>query len=108
MQFPPLAPDRRTSRRRRALAAGLEHAVKRAHEPRRFLSAEIPVDRRAVADSEHRLLAIAAELRADRPIPDEGVDEVRRLVTDGTSPLFVGGDRLPHALTRAEIALGLR
>jgi hypothetical protein len=94
-------------RRRRAVAAGLEHAVRRAGEPRARLTAEVPVDREAIAEQAGRLLDLAEILRSDRELPAGGVAEARRLVTDGGSPLFVEGDRLPYALTRVELALGL-
>jgi hypothetical protein len=98
----------RVSRRRRILAAGLESAVRRAHQPRRPLTAEVPVDRTAVCACEDRLLALAAILRSERELPAAGVAQARRLLTDGGSPLYLDGDRLPHALMRVEIALGLR
>jgi hypothetical protein len=98
----------RASRRRRLLAAGLENAVRRAHHRRPPLTAEVPVDRAAVVASEDRLLALAAILRSGRELPADGVAQARRLLTDGGSPLYLDGARLPHALTRVEIALGLR
>jgi hypothetical protein len=94
--------------RRRVLAAGLEAAVRRAHQPRAGLTAEVPVDRAAVGACEDRLLALAAILRSERELPAAGLAQVRRLLTDGGSPLYLHGDRLPHALLRVEIALGLR
>jgi hypothetical protein len=100
--------ERRASRRRRAVAAGFVRAVRCAREPRRPLSPEVPVDRVAVAAAADRLLALAAVLRSERELPAEGVREARRLLTDGGSPLYLDGERLPHALTRIEIALGLR
>jgi hypothetical protein len=99
---------RRASRRRRILAAGLENAVRRAHQPRPPLTAEVPVNRVAVRACEDRMLALAAILRSERELPGAGVAEMRRLLTDGGSPLYLDGDRLPHALLRVEIALGLR
>jgi hypothetical protein len=98
----------RVSRRRRSVAGGFEHAVRRAHQTRPPLTAEVPVNRVAVRASEDRLLAIAAVLRSEGELPEPGVAEARRLLTDGGSPLYLDGDRLPHALMRVEIALGLR
>jgi hypothetical protein len=105
-----LAPStvRRASRRRRIVANGLENAVRRAHQPRPPLTAEVPVDRVAVRACEDRLLALAAILRSERELPAPGIAEARRLLTDGGSPLYLDGDRLPHALMRVEIRLGLR
>jgi hypothetical protein len=54
------------------------------------------------------MLALAAILRSERELPGAGVAEMRRLLTDGGSPLYLDGERLPHALLRVEIALGLR
>jgi hypothetical protein len=99
---------RRPCRRRRVVAAGLESAVRRAHQLRPPLTAEVPVDRAAVGACEDRLLAVAAVLRSESEVPAAGVAEARRLLTDGGSPLYLDGDRLPHALMRVEIALGLR
>ena len=101
-------PAGRASRRRRVVANGLENAVRRAHQPRPPLTAEGAVDRAAVVACEDRLLALAAILRSERELPAAGVAEVRRLLTDGGSPLYLDGRRLPHALMRVEIALGLR
>jgi hypothetical protein len=98
----------RACRRRRVLAAGLESAVRRAHQPRPPWTAEVPVDRAAVGACEERLLALAAVLRSESELPAAGIAETRRLLTDGGSPLYLDGDRLPHALMRVEIALGLR
>jgi hypothetical protein len=98
----------RAPRRRRIVAAGLENAVRRAHQPRAPWTAEVPVDRVAVVACEDRLLALAAILRSERELPDAGVTEARRLLTDGGSPMYLDGERLPHALMRVEIALGLR
>jgi hypothetical protein len=100
--------QRRASRRRRIVASGLENAVRRAHQPRPPWTAEVPVDRAAVAACEDRLLALAAILRSERELPADGVAQTRRLLTDGGSPLYLDGQRLPHALLRVEIALGLR
>jgi hypothetical protein len=99
---------RRASHRRRVVAAGLECVVRRAHQPRPPLTAEVPVDRAAVRACENRLLALAEVLRSETELPAAGVAEARRLLTDGGSPLYLDGDRLPHALMRVEIALGLR
>jgi hypothetical protein len=100
--------ERRASRRRRTVAAGLENAVRRAHQPQTPWTAEVPIDRAAVSACEDRLLALAAILRSERELPADGVAQARRLLTDGGSPLYLDGERLPHALTRVEIALGLR
>ena len=99
--------ERRALRRRRTLAAGLEHAVGRAQRPPYGFSAEIPVDRVAVAGNSERLLAIAGVLRSERAVPDQGIAAARRLLTDGASPLYVRGERLAPTLTAIEIVMGL-
>ncbi|HEY6761752.1 MAG TPA: hypothetical protein VI318_19790, partial [Baekduia sp.] len=72
MLLPRTSPDRRASRRRRTVAAGLEHAVRRANRPAASLTPEIPVARDAVLAAADRLLALAGVLRSERPFPDAG------------------------------------
>jgi hypothetical protein len=101
--------ERRATRRRRSVASGYEHAVRRAERPAAALTTEIPVAGAAVAACSERLLALAGVLRSGRELPDDGVAAARRLLTDGAGPLYLGGaPELAHALTRVEIALGLR
>jgi hypothetical protein len=102
------SPGHRASRRRRATAAGLEHAVRRASEPAGGLTAEIPVERRAVQAVADRLLELAALMRSEQELPDAGVEAAHDLVTCGDSPLFLDGRRLPRAVLRIERAMGLR
>jgi hypothetical protein len=95
------------SRRRRTTAAGIEHAVERATQPRWPLTSAVPLEREAIDAQAERLLELAEVLRSDRDLPDYGVAAARRLVTDCRSPLYVDGERLPFVLTRIELALGL-
>ncbi|HEY6761392.1 MAG TPA: hypothetical protein VI318_17970, partial [Baekduia sp.] len=97
------------SRRRRTVAAGRVHAVRRAHRPAPSLTPEIPVARDAVLAGADRLLALAGVLRSERPVPDAGVAAARHLLTDGAGPLYLGGPgELADAITVVEVALDLR
>jgi hypothetical protein len=85
-------------RSRAALAEGLDHAVWAAvHSPRPW-SASVEVERTAVRIARPELLALAATLRRDGAVHPRGVALTRRLLTDGSGPLFSGG---PDALLAA-------
>jgi hypothetical protein len=97
-----------SSRRcRRSLATGLRRVLADAERPPRFLSAAIPVQRKAVLRSRQTIERIAADLEAEAPVAVEGVAQIQLLLTDGNSPFYVKrheGD-LEGALERAELAL---
>jgi hypothetical protein len=76
-------------RRRRRYAEALERAVERAAQPRRTaFTAVVPVSREAAGPARDVLLDIAERLRRPRPVSDEGVAQVRRLLTDGAGPMY--------------------
>ncbi|HKE81474.1 MAG TPA: hypothetical protein VKB54_19300 [Solirubrobacteraceae bacterium] len=73
------------------LAEQLERAIARATEPRRRFTAAIPVAGEAAGEARGPLLDLAERLRRPRPVDPEGVRLARRLLVDGTGPLYVHG-----------------
>jgi hypothetical protein len=73
--------------RRTRYAAGLERAMRAAHQPA-GLTAAVPVQRRQVHEARDVLAELAGALRAGDAVPAAALDGVRRLLTDCTSPLF--------------------
>jgi hypothetical protein len=68
--------------------------------------ASVPVDRREAEIARSELIRLADRLREAAPVAPRGVALVRRLLCDGTSPLYLpGDDELWCALRRAAIAL---
>lgn len=80
-----------TSRSRRALAAAVRNLVARSERPQ-GLSAAAPLARANVLHERARLTQLADRLDGDRPVDARGVAATRLLLTDGTSPLYAGGD----------------
>jgi hypothetical protein len=76
-----------SARSRAALAKGLTRAVADARRSRPSLTAAVHVARPAVRSCAPSLLALAAEL-GDAHVRLQGVALTRRLLSDGTSPLF--------------------
>lgn len=77
-------------RRRRALAQGLRRAVRDAAHAGPRVSAALPVQRRAVGPVAESMMATAALLDGDDPVGAAGLERLRRLLTDGASPLYAG------------------
>src|SRR6476469_8149899 len=75
-----------TPRARRRLASGLERAL--ADNGRRGFSAAVPVDRRAVTAARPYLAQLIEVLRSSKEIAPQGVARARRLLTEGSSPLY--------------------
>src|SRR3954466_14200929 len=75
-------------RRRRALAAGLEHAVRDARQSHRGRTAAVPVDRAEVLLAEPSLIELADQLR-DRyqPVERDVLEAVESMLTQPESPL---------------------
>jgi hypothetical protein len=80
------APQLCTPRTRRGVASGLERALTDSG-PRGF-SAAVPVDRRAVIAARPYLAQLIEVLRSPREIAPQGVARARRLLTEGSSPLY--------------------
>ena len=80
----------RDERRRRRYADGLERAVQAAWTPapRGPWTSAVPVQRRAVLESRALLLELACRVREAAGVPRSALDPVRRLLTDGTGPLY--------------------
>jgi hypothetical protein len=87
-------------RRPARYAAGLERALLAAHQPS-GLTAAIPVQRGQVHEARDLLAQLAASLRTADAVPPAALDDVRRLLTDCTGPLFAPS--APGAL-RAAVA----
>jgi hypothetical protein len=90
---------------RTRLAEHVEHAVAQADRPSAPFTAAIPVCGPAVHQARGVLLDLAERLRAPRRVDPEGVRLARRLLVDGTGPLYVPAE--PGELrTAALLALG--
>lgn len=90
-------------RRRRALAEGLELAVERAGRRRSPLSSIVTVPAEVRTEAGRELLAIAERLRGPDAVDPEGLRRARRLVCDGSGPLYV--PVAPGALRREAVAV---
>ncbi len=100
---------RRLDRRRRSYADGLERAVLAARKrvaPGTWTST-VPVQRRAVLAERGLLLELACQVREAHDAPKAALEPVRRLVTDGASPLYYpsGPGALHEAVLEAMLAL---
>jgi hypothetical protein len=98
------------SRRYRAgLAEGIHNIIDAAEEPPRGFSAAVPVQRRDVLNERSLMLAVAADLLYDDELSPRGIALVDRLLSDGSSPLYIGGpgSALHDALVHARATLHL-
>ena len=92
-----------TIRRIRAgLARALEAHLAEARRPRKRTSAAVPLRRREVLYAAPEIRRLVGCLRDDREIRAQGTARVRRLLTDGTSPLYAHSP--PGALATAVAA----
>jgi hypothetical protein len=89
------------------LAARLERIVEEAHEPPAGLATAIPVQRDEVRATEPLLLELAARLREPGAASTAGLANTKRLLTDGTGPLFApcASGALRDAVAGAILAL---
>jgi hypothetical protein len=94
-----MAHRHRTSRGDR-YAAGLERALRAAHRPAEW-SAAVPVQRGQIHDARDLLSQLAATLRRREALPPAALADVRRLLTDCSSPLFAPA---PPGALRAAVA----
>jgi hypothetical protein len=96
----------RSRRRRRMLAAGLEHAIGAATASR-GPSPQIPVARREVIDCAPVMLGLADRLRGDEALAVAGIARVMLLLTDAVSPLYLPATpwALRDALDAADAAM---
>jgi hypothetical protein len=75
-------------RHRRVLARGIERLIKNAdRDPR--LSSAVPLARDQIAEARETLLCIAQVLSGSPRVHPRGVAMVRRLLCDGTSPVYL-------------------
>jgi hypothetical protein len=88
-------------RSRRRLAEAIEYSVARAENPRRGITAAVPVVREAARDARGPLLDLAERLRAPRPVDADGMRQARQLLVDGSGPLYV--ESAPGVLRAAAI-----
>jgi hypothetical protein len=91
---------------RERLATALE-ALLDPERSRMDWSTRVPVCREEIAVAGSAILEVAARLRDARPVHPRGVAMVRRLLSDGGSPLYVPthNDELWRAVRRAATAL---
>jgi hypothetical protein len=76
-------------REREKAARGLEQVLAETDQPRRGLTASLPIHRAAVVVARSALLQLAAKLRSDEAVDPRGVALASRLLTDGASPLYL-------------------
>jgi hypothetical protein len=98
----------RSRRRRRMLAAGLEHAVGAAARPH-GLSPQASVARRDVLLCAPLMLGLADRLRSEQVLGVAGIAQVALLLTDALSPLYAPTTRtaLRDALDDAADGMGV-
>ena len=78
-----------TLRERRAVAAGFQRALEEARQPRRGLTAAVPVRGEAVLIAAEALEALAARLRdVSRTVDATAFDAATDLLCDGSGPLY--------------------
>jgi hypothetical protein len=90
-----------TWRRRLRYADGLERAIDRAAAVATPFSTVVPVSPEADGPARPVLLDLAERLRRPGAVRAEGLELVRRLLTDGAGPLYYGP---PGALCEAALA----
>jgi hypothetical protein len=93
---------------RERLACALDGIlVELDEQPRIVFTAAVPVDRQEAEVARGELIRLAERLRDERPVAAQGVARVRRLLSDGSGPLYApgGNDALWQALRRASFAL---
>jgi hypothetical protein len=98
------------SRRYRCgLAASIRNLLAAAEEPARRYSAAVAVQRREILAERERLLELAADLESPDELEPRGVALVERLLTDGSSPVYLSSPdgSLREALGQARAALYL-
>lgn len=99
-------------RLRRSLASGLTRHVELAERYPAHKSAALPTSRGEVIRAQPLLLQLVARLREPGEVSPRGVAIVKRMLTDGASPMFSPGWRTattaPGALEReARVALAV-
>jgi hypothetical protein len=89
------------------LAAALEAILAGAEAPRPHRGATVPASREEVTVARGEILRIVERLRDSRPVRPRGVALARRLLTDGTGPLYVASpnDELWRQVREAAAAL---
>ena len=92
---------------REQLATALDAILIDAERPRRARGARVPVCREEVEVARGEILRLVERLRDLQPVRPRGVALARRLLTDGTGPLYVtsANDELWRRLHRAAAAL---
>jgi hypothetical protein len=90
---------------RASVAANVLATVDQAEQPRRGLTAAVPVCGRTVRAARAELIALAHELTSDRPVWAQGVALTIQLLVDAESPVFQPGGDLPGAIRTAREAL---
>ena len=96
------------TRRTRCQTAAAVECVCSERGPRPVFSAAIPIDRRAVEVARPALGQLAWALRSRSSVESRGVALTRRLLVDGTGPLYrpARAEELYEVARRALLALG--
>jgi hypothetical protein len=97
-----------TSRRERErLASSLQARLDAAQAQKASLSAAVPTQGREILRAKEQLLELIDRLRQPLPVDVTGAARIRRLLTDGASPIYATAprDTLAQALRAASEAL---
>jgi hypothetical protein len=94
---------------RRKLAAALNRAVRDAEQPPAPFTAAVPLQRREILAARGEIERLAHDLAGPDQVHARGVVLVKRLLTDGASPLYMPGPdgMLEEAVQQAHTALFL-
>ena len=94
-------------RRRRALAAALNRALREAEAPPAPFTAAVPVRRREIRKTRDEIEQLARDLLAPGEVRPRGVVLVQNMLTHGESPLFTASPdgALQRAVRQARSAL---
>jgi hypothetical protein len=94
-------------RNRGALAANWEQLLSAAARPVRGLSGRVPIRRARVLAAETEIRTLIDALNSSGPVPAQGVALARRLLTDGTGPVYnrAAADDLSERVAQAALEL---
>ena len=90
---------------RRSVARVLRHAVREAHGGRPLRASTVPFHRVNIVAAETVIDAIALRMYAPAPVSAMGMARLRRLLADGSGPMYAGGPGDLEGRLRAVLAV---